>query len=132
MQAATAGAALHSGSGSTDYGVKGIYSSDFATAYHVDVNYGVIRLGGVGPAEGRWQGQWAAALSSAIDDRWSLEGEFSGTQQPGAERTVQGLLAVGFTPSHRISWDVGIARGLTAATSRWSLFAGATVLGLRL
>ena len=126
--AATARPGLNSGSGKTDYSLNGIYSADFASAYHLDLNYAVTRLGAIGPGEGRLQGLWAAALSKAFDERWGVVGEFSGTNQSGVERTAQGLVAASFTPAHKISWDFGVARGLTAATPTWSLFAGVTVL----
>jgi hypothetical protein len=71
---------------------------------------------------------WAAALSKGIDERRGVVGEFSGTHQSGAERTAQALLAASFMPAHNISWDFGVARGLTAATPSWSLFAGVTFL----
>jgi hypothetical protein len=126
--AATAHPGLHSGSGKTDYSLNGIYSADFASVYHLDLNYTVSRLGEIGPAEGRLQGLWATALSRGIGERWGIVGEFSGTNECGVERTAQALLAASFTPAHKISWDFGVARGLTAATPTWSLFAGVTVL----
>jgi hypothetical protein len=126
--AATAHPGLNSGSGKTDYSLNGIYSADFASAYHLDLNYTVSRLGQIRPGEGRLQGLWAAALSKAFDERWGVVGEFSGTHQSGVKRTAQGLVAASITPAHKISWDFGVARGLTAATPSWSLFAGVTVL----
>ena len=126
--AATARPGLNSGSGKTDYSLNGIYSADFGSAYHVDLNYTITRLGMIEPAQGRLQGLWAAALAKAFDERWGVVGEFSGTYQSGVERTAQGLVAASFTPARKISWDFGVARGLTAATPSWSLFAGVTVL----
>lgn len=126
--AATARPGLNSGSGKTDYSLNGIYSADFESAYHVDLNYAITRLGAIGPDEGRLQGLWAAALAKAFDERWGVVGELSGTHQSGVERTAQALVASSFTPAHKISWDFGVARGLTAATPSWSLFAGVTVL----
>ena len=126
--AATAPPGLNSGSGKTDYSLNGIYSADFGSAYHVDINYAVTRLGAIGPADGRLQGLWAAALSKAFNQRWGVVGELSGTHQSGVERTAQCLVAASLTPANKISWDFGVARGLTAATSSWSLFAGATFL----
>jgi hypothetical protein len=126
--AATAHPGLHSGSGKTDYSLNGIYSADFASVYHLDLNYTVSRLGVIGPAEGRLQELWATALSRGLGERWGVVGEFSGTHESGVERTAQALVAASFMPAHKISWDLGVARGLTAATPSWSLFAGVTVL----
>ena len=127
--AATAPRGLDSGSGRTDYSLNGIYSADFGSDYHIDLNYAVTRLGNIGPADGRLQELWAAALAKSFHARWGVVGEFSATHQSGVDRTVQVLIATSFTPRNTISWDCGVARGLTAATPTWSLFAGVTVLG---
>ncbi len=128
VMAPTAPAGLHSGSGGTDNGVNAIYSTDFGSAFHTDLNYGITRLGAAGPGEGRNLSVWAAALSYAMDPRWGITGELSGTQQAGADSTEQMLFAATLSPSKRITWDAGFARGLTSATPTWSLFAGCTFL----
>lgn len=128
VMAPTAPAGLHSGSGGTDYGVNAIYSTDFGSAFHTDLNYSVTRLGEMGPGESRDLTVWAAALSYAIDPRWGVGGELSGTQQGGADSTEQLLFAATFSPSKRITWDFGFVRGLNSATPTWSLFAGCTFL----
>jgi hypothetical protein len=91
--AATAHPGLNSGSGKTDYSLNGIYSADFASVYHLDLNYTVSRLGEIGPDESRLQGLWAAALSRGFGARWGVVGEFSGTHESGVERTAQVLVA---------------------------------------
>ena len=127
--AATAPPGLNSGSGRTDYSLNGIYSTDFGSEYHVDLNYAVTRLGNIEPADGHLRELWAVALARSFHARWGVVGEFSGTHQSGVERTAQVLIATSFTPKHTISWDCGIARGLTPATPTWSLFSGVTFLG---
>ena len=113
----------------TDDSLNAIYSTDFGSEYHVDLNYAVTRLGNIGPADGRLQELWAAALAKSFHARWGVVGEFSGTRQHGVEQTAHALIAASFTPKHTISRDCGVARGPTAATPTWSLFAGVTVLG---
>jgi len=122
----TAEPPFRSSSGRTDYTVNGIYSVDIGDAYHADFNYSLTRLGAVGPAEGRDQKLWAAALSRTLGTRWGIMGEISGTDQTGVARTRQFLLAASFTSKRSVSWDFGVARGMTAASPAWTLFAGVT------
>jgi hypothetical protein len=128
VMAPTAPAGLHSGSGATDYSVNGIYSADFGWAFHTDINYSITRLGSAVFGESRDLTVWATALSYAIDPRWGVDGELSGTHQGGADSTEQVLFAATFSPRKRVTLDFGFARGLTAATPTWSLFAGCTFL----
>ncbi len=123
---------FQSGSGRTDYTLNGIYSTDLGEAYHVDLNYAVTRLGAVSPTEGRDQSRWVAAVSRSLIGSWGLAGELSGTAQAGAAPTRQLLLAASYTPSRIVCWDAGFARGLTAASPRWSIFVGFTVLTAKL
>jgi len=124
----TAPAGLHGGSGGTDYGMNAIYSTDFGSAFHTDLNYSVTRVGLATAGQGRDLALWAAALSYAVDPQWGLTGELSGTQQSGADPTRQLLLAATYSPYKRITWDLGFARGMTTATASWSVFAGCTFL----
>jgi hypothetical protein len=126
--APTAPAGLHFGSGGTDYGVNAIYSTDFGSAFHTDLNYSVTRLGATESGQSRDLTLWAAALSYAIDPRWGVVGELSGTKQGGAASNELLLFAATYSPSKRITWDAGFARGMTSATPTWSLFAGCTFL----
>jgi hypothetical protein len=130
--APTARAGLHSGSGSTDYAATGIYSTDLGSAWHADLNVGVTRLGSAGPAEGRRQALWAAALTDAVGPRWGVAGEYSGTRRTGASATGQILFAATYSADKRVTLDFGIARGTTAATPAWTMLAGCTVLVSRL
>jgi hypothetical protein len=130
--APTARAGLHSGSGSTDYAATWIYSTDLGSAWHADLNVGVTRLGSAGPAEGRRQALWAAALTDAVGPRWGVAGEYSGTRRTGASATGQILFAATYSADKRVTLDFGIARGTTAATPAWTMLAGCTVLVSRL
>jgi hypothetical protein len=62
------------GSGHSDFGINGIYSSDFADNWHTDVNLAATRMGGVDEGVARWQKSWAAALSRALTDQWGVVG----------------------------------------------------------
>jgi hypothetical protein len=120
------------GSGHTDAGLTGIYSSDFAPKWHVDVNLSATHLGGVDAGESAWQRAWAAAVSRNLTDQWSVVGELSGTQRGGAGRTSQALMAASYSVSPGLTVDAGVSKGLSAASGGWSVFTGLTFLAARL
>ncbi len=120
------------GSGHGDAGLTGIYSSDLAPKWHVDINVSATRLGGVGLGESAWQKAWAAALSRNLNDQWGATAELSGTQRGGAARTSQALVAATYSVSNAVSLDAGVSKGLSAASGGWSTFFGATFLVARL
>jgi hypothetical protein len=121
---------VQSGSGRADYGVNGIYSADLGD-WHTDLNLAATRVGRVDPGVSRTQWLWAASLSRALDERWGVGGELSGTQQRGAEATRQALVAASYNVDKRLTLDAGMARSLRAG-SGWSAFAGFTWLAARL
>jgi hypothetical protein len=104
--------------------VNAIFSSDFAPAWHADVNVNETRLGG---QPGAWQLGWAAAFSRTLTDAWGAVGELSGTHQAGTADTAQFLAAASWNQSPAAVFDVGFARGLDDAAPRWQVFAGVTV-----
>lgn len=106
-----------------------IYSADLGN-WHTDLNLAATRLGSFDPGTGRIQGLWAAALSKALDERWGLVGELSGTAQRGVTPTRQFLAAASYNVSKRATLDAGVARSLR--NSEWSAFAGITFLAGRL
>ena len=120
------------GSGYQDVGLEGIYSSDFAPKWHVDLNASVTQLGGPRSGTGAWQQAWAAAVSRNLSDRVGVSAELSGTQLAGASRTAQILVASSYLVSRAASLDFGLSKGLTAASGRWSVFTGITFLAARL
>ena len=120
------------GSGGTDVGLTGIYSADLPAALHVDVNVVATRIQHVDTGSGRVQWLWAAALSKALDERWGLTIEPSGTRQPGADGTSQLLGAVTFNVSRRVVLDAGLARSLRHGDRERSAFAGVTWLAAHL
>ena len=132
LAAPTARAGAHSGSGRTDYTATGIYSADFAHALHADINVGLAQLGVADPATSRRQALWAAALQDGLNDRWGLVAELSGTRQSGVHATAQILVGATYSPGKRVTWDLGLVRGMTATTPTWSVFVGTTFLVSRL
>ncbi len=115
------------GSGHADVDVNGIYSADFAGAWHTDLNVNMTRLGGSSSLPVAWQAGWAAAFSRSFGDQWGAVGELSGTHQPGQEATQQLLLAASFNASHAAVFDAGLAHGLNRDTPHLQLFAGVTL-----
>ena len=105
--------------------INGIFSSDFAPAWHTDINLNETHLGGSGQPS-PWQLGWAAAVSRTLTDTWGAVGEFSGTHQPGFD-TTQFLAAASWSQSPAAVFDFGFARALTDTAPRWQVFAGVTV-----
>lgn len=130
--AATAKPLFQTGSGHTDYTMNGIFSSDLSDADHLDLNYAVTRFGAAALTESHEQSRWAAALSHSITGPWGMSGELSGTRQLGANQTRQFLMAASYSPSRTVAWDFGLARGLSTTSPHWSVFAGLTMLTVKL
>jgi len=114
------------GAGHAATTVNGIFSSDFAPAWHTDINLNLTRLGG-SDQPSPWLTGWAAAFSRTLTDTWGAVGELSGTHQSGAANTAQFLAAVSWNQSPAAVFDFGFARGLNDATPRWQVFGGVTV-----
>lgn len=127
---ATAGSTR--GSGHADTTVNAIFSSDFAPAWHTDLNLNETRLGVPSGEPRAWQTGWAAAVSRTLTDAWGAVGEFSGTRQVGAAPTSQFLAAASWNASPAAVFDFGAAHGLNDASPRWQVFAGVTVRLARL
>jgi hypothetical protein len=121
------------GSGHTDWGVNGIYSADFAGAWHTDLNLNATHLGGAqDDGLSRWQQGWAASLSRSLSEQWGVTGELSGTRQRGTDNTSQLLVAASYALSRRIALDAGASKGLNRASGDWSVFTGVTFLAWRI
>jgi hypothetical protein len=121
----TAGAVL--GSGHADTTLNGIFSSDFAPAWHTDLNLNETRQGVPAGQPHAWLTGWAAAFSRNLDERWGAVGELSGTHQAAAPNTTQALLAASYAASNAAVFDFGMALGLTQATAHNQFFAGMTL-----
>lgn len=120
------------GTGHTDVGINGIYSADFGSNWHVDVNATATHLGGTVAGQSAWQKGWAVAISRSLTDRWGVVGELSGTQRSGVGRTSQALVATSYSISPALVVDAGVSKGLNAASGGWSVFTGLTFLAARL
>jgi hypothetical protein len=122
---------LGTGSGKPDWELNTIYSADFASVWHSDINVAATRLGGHDAGTARTQWLFAAALSRALDERWNVVGELSGTHQGGVEGTCQLLVAASYNVSRRLVVDAGAARSVRAGAPVWSAFTGFTWLATR-
>ena len=132
VTAPTAPDRAHSGSGGTDYTVTGIYSADFAGSLHADINVGLTQLGSTTPGTSRRQALWAAALQGGLSERWGLVAELSGARQAGVHATAQILAGATYSAGKRVTWDLGMVRGVTATAPAWGVFVGTTFLVSRL
>ena len=112
------------------YGVNGIYSGDFGR-WHTDINVVATRSGDADVGTSRLQWLGAASLSTALDERWGVVGELSGTNQRGVDATRQFLVAASYNVSKRLVLDAGAARSLRSGTPTWSAFTGFTWLAGR-
>jgi hypothetical protein len=111
------------GSGKADYTVTGIYSRDFGPV-HMDVNLGATQLGRVDPGSARTQLNAATAFSTALSEHFGVTGEVSGTHRDGADASLQFLVALTFSPSKRLTFDLGLARTVKSNHATNSVFTG--------
>jgi hypothetical protein len=119
------------GSGKADYGLNAIYSADFGSSWHTDLNLMSNRIGQIDAGTGRTLWLGAASLSKSLDEQWSLIGEVSGARRHGVADSSQLLLAASYNVSKRLVLDAGAARSLRAGTPTWSAFTGFTWLAGR-
>jgi hypothetical protein len=112
------------GSGSTDYTLNGIYSKDLTSQLHMDANLNFTRVGAIDPNTARIQTGWSSAFSLPLSERWGTVAELSGTYRSGTANTAQFLSAVTYSPTKRLTFDIGATKGLTDATPHWSAFTG--------
>ena len=111
------------GSGKTDTTLNTIYSRDLG-AVHMDANFNATRFGLVDPGSSRTQLGASASFSTPLSEHWGLTGEVSGTRRSGADSGVQWLTALTWSPSKRLTFDVGVARAVRPTPVATSLFAG--------
>ena len=111
------------GSGKADATLNAIYSKDLGSV-HMDANLNATRLGAVDPGTGRLQTGASASFSLPLNAQWSVTAEASGTRQRGADSATQVLAALSFSPTKRLTFDIGIARAARPAPGATSYFAG--------
>ena len=111
------------GSGKTDTTLNTIYSRDLGTV-HMDANVNATRFGLVDPGSSRTQWGASAAFSTALSEQWGITGEVSATRRSGADSGVQWLTALTWSPSKRLTFDLGVARAVRPTPAATSLFAG--------
>lgn len=111
------------GSGKADYSLNGIFSKDIGKV-HSDTNLNFTQLGTVDAGTARMQSGWSSSISMPMTDKWGATAELSGIHRNGVANTAQFLAAATFSPSKRLTIDMGVAKGLTSASPDWSLFTG--------
>ncbi|MEO8154752.1 MAG: transporter [Rhizobacter sp.] len=111
------------GSGKADYTLNVIESIDITTL-HIDVNANATRLGVADPGTSRTQLGLSASFSMPLAERWGATAELSGTHRQGADNSMQVLGAVSFSPSKRLTFDLGAARTARPSPGSTSFFAG--------
>ncbi len=111
------------GSGKRDTTLNGIYSRDF-DKLHMDANLNLTRIGLVDLTTSRTQIGLSTSFSLPVADQWGVSAELSGTHRSGTPNAEQLLAAVAYSPSKRLTIDMGMAKGLNHASQDWSLFAG--------
>lgn len=120
----TAGSVL--GSGQRDYGLNSIYSQDLGD-WHVDNNFNATRLGACDPGTSCWQTGLSSAWTYSLSDKTKLLGEWSGTQRRGSKPQSQILLAASYSPTPRLSFDLGVTKGMSQTANNWTWFTGVVV-----
>ena len=114
------------GTGRADYTINGIFSRDLGSV-HLDANLNFTKVGLIDPGTGSVQTGLSASFSHPLGEQFGLTGEISGLRRAGTASTAQVLLALAYSPSKRITFDVGVIRGLNAASPDHALFAGMVV-----
>ena len=111
------------GSGRADYTLNTIFSRDIGPV-HMDANLNATRLGVADDGTGRTQFGASASFSGAVSEHWGLTGELSGTHRAGAPNGTQWLGAVTYSPSKRLTFDIGVARAFRPTPATTQVFAG--------
>ena len=111
------------GSGRADYTLNTIFSRDIGPV-HMDANLNATRLGVFDDGTGRTQFGASSSFSGALSNHWGLTGEVSGTHRSGAANGTQLLAAFTYSPSKRLTFDVGLARAFRPTPATTQVFAG--------
>ena len=110
------------GSGKADYTVNLIESID-SGPLHTDINLNATRLGAVDTGS-HTQFGLSASVSTPLSDHIGLTAELSGTHRSGADTSEQVLGAITYSPSKRLTFDLGLARAPRPSPGSTSFFAG--------
>lgn len=111
------------GSGNTDTSLNAIYSKDLGSV-HIDANLNFTRLGAVDVSTGRIQTGLSASFLTSLNAQWGVTAELSGTRRSGADSSRQVLGALSYSPSKRLTFDIGVARAAKPSLGATSVFAG--------
>jgi hypothetical protein len=111
------------GSGKADYVVNTIFSRDIGPV-HMDANLNATHLGLADADASRTQLGASVSFSTALSEHWGATGELSGTHRSGAANGAQVLTALTYSPSKRLTFDVGVARAVRPKPATTSVFAG--------
>jgi len=111
------------GSGRSDYTINTIFSRDLGPV-HMDANFNATQLGQADPGSSHMLLGASASFSTPLSGPWGVTGEVSGTHRNGADNSVQLLAALTFSPTRRLTFDVGVARGFRPRPMATSLFTG--------
>lgn len=119
------------GSGRSDVGINSIVSRDLGSV-HMDANLNFTRIGGAEAGTASVQSGLSASFSHPLTEQVSLTGELSGVRRSGTPSTAQILVALAYSPTKRLTMDVGLARGLNPASPDLAVFAGLVIPVARL
>ncbi|MBR7780780.1 transporter [Undibacterium sp. LFS511W] len=114
------------GSGKTDYVLNGIWSYDDGSRA-LDINLNTSRLGFAEPGSSAWQTGLSAAASWSVAEKTDLTAELSTAYRRGTASQHQLLMAVSYSPTPKMTLDIGFTRGLAAGSPDWSVFTGIVI-----
>ena len=111
------------GTGRADFTLNTIYSRDVG-AVHIDANLNATRLGLADAGTSRTQLGLSASFSTPLSEQWGVTGEVSGTHRGGVDNSLQVLAALAYSPTKRLTFDIGVARSPRPSPAGTSVFAG--------
>ena len=118
------------GSGQADFTIAMLTGTDFLTRGHVDVNYGIGRIGaGTGlPRFTQHLVSWSASAEIPGPVTPYLEGFWFSRQDPGGGQVAALDTGAIYVVNPRLAFDGGVQVGLTDAAPSLSAFAGMSVV----
>jgi hypothetical protein len=118
------------GSGQADYTVVVLTGTDFLTRGHIDINYGIGRIGaGTGlPRYTQHLASWSASAEVPGPVTPYLEGFWISRQDPDGGPVVAMDTGAIYVINPRLALDGGVQVGLTEAAPALSAFAGVSVV----